>query len=394
MRSKNIIRCILGKGAVTGCLVLAVLSARPSALSVYAGPASDPSPKAQDMGPAGYSSPEDSGGGAGLPQAVGDSYTLPIANPVVKAVDHYSYDQMVQDLFALQERYPGKLTLRTIGQSLDGREIYDAIVGNPNADKKILIQGAIHGREYIVTPLLMQQLEAMLAEYDTGELRGQPLSLYLNMTAVHFVPMVNPDGVTISQQGEAGIRSNELRQTIQTAYMLDLAEGRTSLGYPDYLRRWKSNGRGVDPNYNYDADWETLRPELQHASWYTYRGPSPLSEPESRALYDLAVQNPFAATVSYHARGSILYWNTEGNQKAAESLELAAAASAVTGYSVKNDLGVGGFKDWHQRSEYAAPGITVEVGWSECPVNFSEYPDIRERNKQIPTVVLDYVWTH
>lgn len=313
----------------------------------------------------------------------------PILNePIVNPKDVYSYDQMVQDLQALAARYPGKMTLQEMGVSLDGRKLYHVIVGNPESGCPILVQGAIHGREYIVTPLMMQQIETLLAEYDSGECGGVALSYLLSQGAIHFVPMVNPDGVTISQQGFGALFQPELQAQVQNAYAQDLAEGRTSLSYEVYQRRWKSNGRGVDLNHNFDAEWESISPALQHGSWEGYRGPAILSEPESYALAQLTQRYPYQATVSYHAMGNVIYWNTEGNQKTAESYALAQLVSSVTGYRILSDLGVGGFKDWHQRTEGAAAEITIEVGKTTCPVQFAEYPQIWAQNKEVPALVL------
>ena len=91
--------------------------------------------------------------------------------------------------------------------------------------------------------------------------------------------------------------------------------------------------------------------------------------------------------------GRVLYWDTEGNQKAAESYDMALNASAVTGYSVLSSKGVGGLKDWAQKT-LAIPGITIEVGRSVCPVAFSEYQAIWDQNKAIPALFANYVLAH
>lgn len=117
-------------------------------------------------------------------------------------MDKYSYSQMVNDISALASCYPGTVTVKSIGKSADGRDIYDVIVGNPNASKKILFQGAIHAREYIVVPLMMQQLEYLAAGFtNNGTYMTQPLSNILGQVAFHFVPMLNPDGVTNQPDG-------------------------------------------------------------------------------------------------------------------------------------------------------------------------------------------------
>lgn len=374
-------------GGLAVCMSFAGLS-----LTSYAGPADDVGAVSQKAGPG--SGPAGTGDTA-IQQVVDNSYyNQPLANPIVNPVDKYSYEQMEQDIQALAARYPGRVTVQVIGQSYDGRNIYDVIVGNPSAAKKILFQGAIHGREYIVTPLMMQQIEYLAASADGGTYLDQPMSSYLSNLAVHFVPMLNPDGVAISQLGEAGIRQDGIRQLVQAAYMMDLAEGRTTLDYATYLTRWKSNAAGVDLNHNFDADWAAITPDLTHGSYSGYKGTAPLSEPESQAINNLAQQTGFSTIINYHAMGRVLYWNTANNLAAAPSLEMAQAIAGVTGYTVLNSNGSGGFKDWMQRCANPVAGVTVEVGRSTCPVAFSEYPTIWNENKQVPALICQYVLTH
>ena len=386
MNHRKKLQCFLKKSAAVGYISLSLAFSSVFAGIAYAGPADDTSLTTLSPGP---------GSGPGAEVPVDNSYyNQRLSDPVVKPVDKYSYEQMEYDISALAARYGNRMTINVIGQSLDGRNIYDIIIGNPAAPKKILFQGAIHAREYIVVPLMMQQLEYMLAFYDTGTYNDQPLSSVLNNVAVHYIPMANPDGVTLSQFGESAIRSEELRQTIQNCYTLDIADARTALSYEEYLTRWKSNARGVDLNHNFDAGWDTLNPTLNHNSFTDYKGPSPLSEPESQALANLAQQNAFSAVINYHAMGRVLYWDTEGNQKAAESYDMALAASGVTGYQVLASKGVGGYKDWLQKKGNPVPGLTIEVGRSTCPVAFSEYQSIWDQNKQIPALFCKYIITH
>ncbi len=337
----------------------------------------------------------------GVPAALGPAADLSASNyyngrlsdPIVKPVDKYSYEQMEQDINALKNRYPNQMTVHVIGQSADGRNLYDIMIGNPSASEHILFQGTIHAREYINVPLMMQQLEYLLAYQNTGTFEGRSLSEMLGRVAVHFVPLVNPDGAAISQNGENGIRSEELRAQIKTAYEADRADGRTASDYDSYLRRWKSNGRGVDLNHNFDAGWDSLN-TVSHPSSTDYKGTSPLSEPEARALAALTDQYPFAACISYHAMGQVIYWDTENNREETASRELAELVSKNNGYQILGSKGVGGYKDWIQKREKAIPGITIEVGKSTCPVNFSEYETLWKQNRAVPGLVIEYVLTH
>jgi g-D-glutamyl-meso-diaminopimelate peptidase len=386
------------KKAAAGCLCLSLAFMALSPIPAWAGPAGDIPPAATVPDSGSGSGPAGPGSAAPLPDtppAVDDSfYNQTITDPIVHPVDKYTYEQMEQDILALAARYPGRINYQVIGQTLDGRNIYDIIIGNPGAQKKILFQGAIHGREYIVVPLMMQQIEYLLAFQDTGSYLGQPLNVLMGQTAIHFVPMTNPDGVALSQFGEGAIRSPELQEGIRAMYAADVAEERTTLPYEQYLVRWKSNARGVDLNHNFNADWEALNPTLNHGSSSDFKGSAPLSEPETQALANVIAQNGFLAVINYHAMGQVLYWDTQDNKKAAESYDMAVTASGVTGYQILGSKGVGGLKDWLQRESSPIAGITIEVGRSACPVAFSEYPTIWEQNKQIPILFCHYILTH
>lgn len=366
------------KSAVIGCTAL-ILSA-PLYRPAYAGPADDTS-IGMSTGPASVGT----GASASLHPQYYDSN---LKNPVVHPVDRYSYDQMEQDIKALGERYQNRVTVSVIGQSLDGRNLYDVIVGDPSAPRQVMIQGAIHAREYITVPLMMQQLEALLAGYDNGYYNDIPLKDLLSGTTIHFVPMANPDGVSLSQSGESAIRSDALRQVIQTCYAQDTADQRTAAPYDQYLTRWKSNANGVDLNHNFDAGWGRLNAALFHNSATNYKGPTPLSEPESQALAGLADQYRFKAVINYHAMGNVIYWDTEQNQEAQSSLDLANRVSASNGYTILGSLGAGGYKDWLQQKDGSVPGITIEVGSTQAPVSFAEYPAIWDQNKMVPGILL------
>ncbi len=137
----------LRKGALATCLSLSVVCSSLSAVTAYAGPADDPAAAAPVIGPGGpgtttdnAAAGTDTNANAGQ-QADNSYYNQTLSNPVVNPVDKYSYSQMANDISALASRYPGTVTVKSIGKSADGRDIYDVIVGNPNASKKILFQG-------------------------------------------------------------------------------------------------------------------------------------------------------------------------------------------------------------------------------------------------------------
>ena len=339
-----------------------------------------------------------SGGGPGMSGGAvisdgTDGFAGTVSSPLVKVAEKYTYDQMSQDIQELASRYSSLMKVNTIGTTLDGRNLYEVVVGNINAEKHVLIHGGIHAREYMTPLLIMKQLEYGLAFYGTGSYEGRLLSDLFNKTAIHYVPMVNPDGITISQSGIGGIRSEELRRTIEQCYQNDLAQGRTSAAMERYLNYWKANGRGVDLNQNFPADWEEVT-SSDMPSYATYKGAAPLSEPESQALANLIQSRNWTATISYHSMGNIIYWDYPGNTVSAQSQELANAVSAKTGYRLAGSSGHGGFKDWLQIKENPIPSLTIEVGSVSCPMPLTEFTDVWNKNQEVWAAVLKWAAEH
>ncbi len=316
-----------------------------------------------------------------LPGQNEDIQIADVSNPLVQTTAKYSYDQMVQDINALQQKYSSRMHVNPIGTSLDGRTIYDCIIGNQGAPRHILIQAGIHGREYLNPMLLMQQMEMILVNYDTGSFHGNPLSSMFDQVAIHFVPMTNPDGITISQFGIDGIRSQQLKDAISACYVMDSAAGRGGdLGV--YLSKWKANAQGVDLNLNFDALWAEVY-STGYPSYSGFKGTAPGSEPETQAMMNLySSQYPWKAVIHYHSMGNVIYWDIAGNKVQPESAQLANLMSVVTGgYQMLPSEGGGGYKDWIQLGNNPVPSVTLETGRVSCPIPISEYALIWAQNR-------------
>ena len=322
-----------------------------------------------------------------------DYFTKQVENPIVKVTEKYSYDQMVQDINSLGETYSGMFQTNVIGTSLDGRNIYEIVVGNQNASKHILVHAGIHAREYMTPLLVMKQLEYGLHFYNSGKYASYSLSTMFDQVAIHYVPMVNPDGIAISQFGTDAIRSDELRQQINACYEADTASGRTTAAFDRYLSLWKANARGVDLNQNFPANWD-LANSAPHPSYAVYKGTSALSEPESQALANLTTSRQWAVTISYHSMGNIIYWDYTGNRKQEESSELANLISNNTGYALYGSSGHGGYKDWVQIKDDPIPSLTIETGSVACPLPVDQFIPIWEANKMVWAEVARYAIEH
>ena len=292
----------------------------------------------------------------------------------------YTYAEMEKDLLQLKNSYAEvPITVESLTRTFDGRQVYHVVVGESGASKNILITGAIHGREYITAQLVMRQILDLCNRY----------SDYMQMNdsvAFHFVPMINPDGVTISQMQLDGINHRLTRQTIYQVYQNDSA-----VELDSYLIQWKANARGVDLNRNFDALWDEYTSGPQKASTDCYKGTAPHCEPESRALVDLTEKMDFDATISYHTQGEVIYWyfGQEGTLLD-KSEKLANLASQCTGYPTYanyKSLDPAGYKDWAIQKK-GIPSLTIEVGHGSNPVPHDQMESIWKQNKNLIAMLL------
>ena len=103
----------------------------------------------------------------------------------------------------------------------------------------------------------MKQTVSFLKHIKSGDSYGDiSYKDLLQDTAIHVICMVNPDGVSISQQGLDGVQTDTVRKNLEQISQMDGA----SLSDNDYLEQWKSNANGVDLNRNFDALWDTHLP--------------------------------------------------------------------------------------------------------------------------------------
>jgi protein MpaA len=136
-------------------------------------------------------------------------------------------------------RAPGPIV--EFGESVNGKDLRAVRLGDPEAERKALVVGSIHGNEtagHRVVAALRKRAEK-IGDVDLWVVRT-----------------VNPDGVRADRRG---------------------------------------NARGVDLNRNFPYRWRGNPP-----SSLEYAGPRSLSEPESRAVARLAKRLEPAVSVWYH----------------------------------------------------------------------------------------------
>lgn len=302
----------------------------------------------------------------------------------------YTYGEFQRDMAALQNNAGAVLRVDEIGQTVDGNKLYDFRVGNPAAERHLLVFGGIHAREYITAQLVMRQLVQLLSDQSTnGSYENIAVRELLSNTEIHFIPMANPDGISISQLGLEGLHTEAVRETVR---QIAAKDGKALT--ESYLRQWKSNANGVDLNRNFDALWESYNDHLGHASADHYKGTAPECELESKALADLTRQFQFDATLSYHTQGEVIYWNfgQEGELKNM-SLLLANRVSELTGYRLDGNfqaLDTAGYKDW-AISKLGIPSLTIEAGHGGNPVDPAQMDAIWRENRDVVPMTLEMI---
>lgn len=136
---------------------------------------------------------------------------------------------------------------------------------------------------------------------------------FLQHVAVVLVPMANPDGYEFSHTDDRLWRKNRRNTS-------------------------KSECKGVDLNRNWSKSWGTSGSSSNPCS-EIYRGPQSFSEPESRALRDLARVwiKKFTLFLSLHSYGSyILYPWSHTQTASARNRPLKNIARKITKYLKTN----------------------------------------------------------
>lgn len=294
---------------------------------------------------------------------------------IQKRYEKYTYYKMSKDIDILKKLYKDKLSVSVLTTTTDSRKVYDLSVGNQNSSNQYIVTASIHAREYITTKLVMLQIVDLLDSMKEDE-----------DFLIHFIPMVNPDGVSISQLGLNGIKNDFVRDQIEEIAQND---GNT-IDNREYLRQWKANANGVDLNRNFDAMWDeyegTSLPSSDH-----YKGIYPGSENEANCLIRLTQNYPIKKTISYHTKGNVIYWYFGQTGELLEKTEeFASEIEASTGYRMDADyesLDPAGYKDW-ALSKMEIPSITIEVGTGETPVSEKQIDVIYEENKEVINILL------
>ena len=246
-----------------------------------------------------------------------------------------------------------------IGYTLLGRPIPCIFKGSKTGGQTLL-HASIHAREWVTTPLVIEMMKNYNGSY-----------------GVWCVPMVNIDGVLLVQQGLSSIPEKSLQD-----FLLGVNGGSEDFSL------WKANARAVDLNVNFNARWGEGAQNVTSPTPANYIGEHPFSEQEIIALRSLTERVKPSVTLSYHAKGNVIY---KGFGCIDNGVECAQRISDSTGYPLLNSYNsVGGYKDWYVAT-FQKLGLTIEVGDENVAyANLIDYlPQIYEQNANVLNIATE-----
>ncbi|PLS03050.1 M14 family metallopeptidase [Neobacillus cucumis] len=292
---------------------------------------------------------------------------------IVHVTQTYSYESLQQDLEKINKQYKVQTEVTSIGKTHFGKDIWGVKLGKGKTN--IVLIGAHHGREWLTSMLLMNMLETYAEAYKSSKRIGFKSTNILNEVSIWFIPMLNPDGVSIQQ---SNLKSYPAVYRQQLFVMNDESKN---------FKRWKANALGVDLNRQYPAGWKSLSIEPSNPSYAFYKGKKPLESNEVIALTKFIKEKKPSIAVAYHTAGREIFWNYKNGKHLKRDYLVAKKVSRETGYKLaKPDpeaIG-GGFTDWFITT-YHKPAMTIEISHlvGETSPPLSVFPKEWKRNKYV-----------
>jgi len=275
--------------------------------------------------------------------------TLP-ATPTPRFDTFYKHDELTRLLFDYVDAHPTLVSVRSIGKSFEGRDIWVACVTHiatgADTDKPAFwADGNIHAGELAASTTCLYYLHQLVAGYGIDV----QITRLLDTRAIYLCPRLNPDGAELAlAERPRHIRSSTRRYPFDEEPVEGLSvedvdgDGRVLfMRVPDphgpykkcaadprlmvarepgefggeyyrvmpegTLAHYDGLGisvnkdlEGLDLNRNFPASW---RQEFEQVG----AGPYPASEPEVRAMVDFIVGHPnIGAAISFHTHSGVI----------------------------------------------------------------------------------------
>lgn len=228
---------------------------------------------------------------------------------------YYNFDEINNYIDEIGAKYPEYVTVINAGRSYEGRQIKMARISTTNfeapAKPVIIIDAAVHAREWVAPPVALYLIHQLVVEQADPRLLDELDWL--------IIPVANPDGYQYSIDEDRMWRKTRSKEH-EGAEMCP----------------------GVDANRNFDHHWGTM-PAASDPCATTFEGPTPFSEPETRIIRDVCLQNVGRAQLylSLHSYGNMFLY-AWGNNATLPPNGLALHLAGVTMATAIDELSIPG----------------------------------------------------
>lgn len=276
--------------------------------------------------------------------------------------EYKSPEEIAEFVHEMHGRFPEITTLKSIGKSLEGRDIWAIkISDNAKSDEKeptILVNGMHHAREVMTPEITTDMIEYLLTNYGSND----EVTRWVDNAEIWVVPMFNVDGNNKVWEGSAMWRKNT------------------------------RGGFGVDINRNYPYGWNSCNGSSARTGAQDYRGEAPASEPETQAMMKLVDEIKPVMNISYHSYSEIVIYpyGCKPNRTPAEEAveQIGSEIGKLLDYKPGTAWELlynadGGDIDWMYTAHQVIPFvIEVNSTWQGFQPSYSKWRDKTvERNR-------------
>lgn len=201
----------------------------------------------------------------------------------------YQLSQVDSILEALHQRFHAFTRIEKIGESafyqfpVKGIKLSNSLAGN-ESKPSILITAAHHGNELLGVNICLYILDFLCSNYS----RNVQVKNWIDNSLIWIIPVVNPDGYNL-------VMDNDHKMIWRKNLRDNNGDGQFT---PEL--------DGVDLNRNYDFNWAKHGDQFPNSNYYP--GPFPFSEPETRAIRDLARRENFQYHLDFHSSGEMILY--------------------------------------------------------------------------------------
>ncbi|MEA3287681.1 MAG: M14 family zinc carboxypeptidase [Candidatus Marinimicrobia bacterium] len=299
---------------------------------------------------------------------------------------YHTYEEVVAYMDSIQDipAYAAILEVREIGRSNnEDLPIYAVkLSDNPTQDEDepaLLFMGQCHAEEILGLEITIGLIDSLLHGFDANN--PHVMSILENLE-VWAIPTYNPEGLRVVHDG------------LDVSYRKNKTDNNNN-GIFDYVPGIGYDIDGVDFNRNFNFNW-IFGDEYEVGDYDYYRGPSPFSESEVRAVAALARQEQFLLSVAYHSARSgtpeIIYYSWEWEEtKQPPDIEIMSSMANILAQRIINESGDGNYSvtpgktprgnahDWFY-TQTGSIQFLMEVGTNNLQPNAAIIDDTVERN--------------